>query len=347
VSPGAGRRPHDHDDPGHGHDPGHGQDHDHHGGGRLERLREALPFLHDHGQPDAGPIAAEGSERGLWALKVSLAGLGLTAAFQLAIVAASGSVSLLADTIHNLADALTAVPLGIAFVVGRRPPSRRYTYGLGRAEELAGVAIVLVILLSALVAAFESYQRLVHPQPVRNLGWVMAAALIGFLSNEGVAVFRIRVGRQIGSAALVADGQHARVDGLTSLAVLAGALLVLAGYPRADPIVGLLITALILLIVRSAAVAVWRRLLDGVDPRVPAEIEAAALRVPAVQSVGQVRARWVGHRLHAEVNVVVDGDLPTRVSHEVGEEVRQRMQEALPRLATATIHVDPAGRGTH
>jgi cation diffusion facilitator family transporter len=325
---------------GHEHD---GRDH-HERGGRLGRLVRALPFLHDHGGTTVDEALAA-SDRGPWALKVSVAALGVTAAFQLAIVAASGSVGLLADSIHNVADALTAVPLGLAFLLARRPPTRRYTYGLGRAEELAGVAIVLTIFFSALLAAYESYQRLLHPQPVRYLGWVIAAALVGFFGNEAVAVFRIRVGREIGSAALVADGQHARVDGLTSLAVFAGALLVLAGFPLADPIVGLLITAAILVIVRSTAVLIWRRLLDGVDPQLTWDIEAAALRVPAVRSVGEVRARWVGHRLHAELSVVVDGELPTRVSHQIGEDVRQSLRTALPRLATATIHVDPSEHG--
>jgi cation diffusion facilitator family transporter len=322
----------------------HDGDHDHGHGSRLERLVNALPFLHSHGAARVDDALAA-SDRGLWALKVSLAGLGVTAAFQLAIVVVSGSVGLLADSIHNVADALTAVPLGLAFLLSRRPPTRRYTYGLGRAEELAGVAIVLAILVSALLAAYESYQRLVHPQPIQYVGWVLAAALIGFLGNEAVAVFRIRVGREIGSAALIADGQHARVDGFTSLAVFIGALAVLAGFPQADPIVGLLITVAILLILRGTAVTMWRRLLDGIDPQVTRDIEAAALRVPAVQAVGEVRARWVGHQLHAELNVVVDGDLPTRVSHQIGEEVRQSLKKALPRLATATIHVDPSAHG--
>ncbi|HEY8743533.1 MAG TPA: cation diffusion facilitator family transporter, partial [Chloroflexota bacterium] len=224
--------------------------HDHahwHEAGWFGRLREALPFFHGHSHGESQVDAAlEGSERGIWALKVSLLGLGVTALLQLAVVLISGSVGLLADTIHNFGDALTAVPLGIAFVLGRRPPTRRYTYGYARAEDIAGVAIIALIFLSALVAAYESYRKLVHPQPLHHLGWVMAAALVGFIGNEAVAQFRIRVGKQIGSAALVADGQHARTDGFTSLAVLVGALGVWAGFPLADPIIGLLITAVIL-----------------------------------------------------------------------------------------------------
>jgi cation diffusion facilitator family transporter len=175
--------------------------------------------------------------------------LGATAVFQAAIVFFSGSVALLADTIHNIADAGTAIPLWIAFVLARRPPSRRFTYGLGRVEDVAGVIIVLTILFSTVLAGYESIDRLLHPQPVEHLWAVVIASLIGLAGTELVAVFRIRVGKQINSAALIADGHHARVDGLTSLAVLFSAIGVWLGYPLADPVIGLLITALILPIV--------------------------------------------------------------------------------------------------
>src|SRR5262249_46233929 len=155
---------------------------------------------------------------GIRALKVSLAGLAVTAILQVVVVMVSGSVALMADTIHNFADALTAVPLAIAFSLGRRKPNKRYTYGYGRAEDLAGVFIVFMIALSAVIAAWEAIRRLVNPEDVHHVGWVIAAGLIGFAGNELVAVYRIRVGRDIGSAALVADGLHARTDGLTSLA---------------------------------------------------------------------------------------------------------------------------------
>ncbi len=181
----------------------------------------------------------------------------------------SGSVALFADTVHNFSDALTAVPLWVAFVLARRPSSRRYTYGLGRAEDLAGVFIVAMTALSAVLAGVESVRRLLEPQPVDNLGWVMLAGVLGFAGNEAVAVYRIRAGRRIGSAALVADGLHARTDGFTSLAVVAAAAGVAAGFPLADPIVGLVVTAAILLVLRGAAVEVYRRLMDGVDPHLP------------------------------------------------------------------------------
>ena len=194
---------------------------------------------HTHGTIDPALLT---TERGIWAVKWSLIGLAATAVFQVVIVFFSGSVALLADTIHNIADAATAIPLWIAFTLARRQPSRRFTYGYGRVEDVAGVMIVLTILFSAVLAGYESINRLLHPQPVEHLWAVAIASIIGFAGNELVAIFRIRVGKEINSAALVADGYHARVDGLTSLGVLFSAVGVWLGYPLADPIFGLLIT---------------------------------------------------------------------------------------------------------
>jgi cation diffusion facilitator family transporter len=331
---------HDHD-----HDGGHDHDHEH-DSGWLGRLTGAIPFLHGHSHGEANVDSAlESSERGIWALKVSLLALGATALFQSVIVAISGSVALLADTIHNFSDALTAVPLWIAFALSKRPANRRYTYGYGRAEDVAGVIIAAMIFLSALVAGYESYQKLINPQPLANVGWVIAAAVIGFLGNEAVAIFRIRVGREIGSAALVADGQHARVDGFTSLAVLIGAIGSLAGFPLADPIVGLLITIAILFIVRDVAVTMWRRLMDAVEPDLVDAIERVAAAAPGVQEVHDVRVRWLGHRLQAELHITVDEDLSTRESHRLAEEVRHALLHAQPRLSSIAVHVDPCGHG--
>lgn len=313
----------DHDDHGHDYEHGHGHGHEHdHDHVMLGWLREAIPFLHGHSHGEANVDAAlESSARGIWALKVSLLLLGATALFQLVIVLISGSVGLLADTIHNFGDALTAVPLWIAFVIGRRVATRRYTYGYGRAEDVAGVFIVVLIFVSAVVAAYESIQKIIHPQPLSNVGWVTAAAVIGFLGNEAVAQFRIRVGREIGSAALIADGQHARVDGFTSLAVLVGALGVLLGFPMADPIVGLLITITILFIVKDTVRTMWHRLMDAVEPEVVDVIERTAAAVPDVEDVHDVRVRWLGHKLGAELHATVDETLSTRESHEIAEEV--------------------------
>jgi cation diffusion facilitator family transporter len=331
---------HDHDHPpdDHTHDAHDDHDHDHAGG--LGGLLSTLFHTHSHATSRTDR-ALEGSERGIWALKISLAGLFVTALFQVVIGWISGSAALLADTIHNFADALTAVPLWIAFVVGRRPPTRRYTYGYRRAEDLAGVFIVLVMLASAALAGWESYRKLVAPEPIRNLGWVMAAAVIGFLGNELVAIFRIRVGREIGSAALEADGYHARTDGLTSLAVLAGAVAVALGFPLADPIVGLLITLPILLVVRDAAKAVWERLMDAVDPALVDAVERRARKVAGVQALHDVRIRWLGHNLEAELYAEVDSQLSTADSHAIGQEIEHALLHTLPQLERVSVHIDP------
>src|SRR5829696_8661189 len=293
---------------------------------------------HTHGTVD--PSIAT-SERGMWALKWSFAALFATALVQVMVVALSGSVALLSDTIHNFGDALTAVPLWVAFALTRLGASRRSTFGYGRVEDLAGVMVVLIILFSAVVAGYQAMERLIHPQPVGLLWAVAAAALVGFGGNEAVAIFRIRVGRQIGSAALVADGYHARTDGWTSLAVLVGAIGVWLGYPLADPIVGLLIAAAILVIVWQSGKTVFTRLLDGVDPKVVDEIRHVAGRVEGVEDVAEVRARWVGHRLRAEVNIAVDPELSVAEGHAIAREVNHRLLHELGYLDMAVVHIDP------
>jgi cation diffusion facilitator family transporter len=295
---------------------------------------------HDHTHGTVDPVLLT-TERGIWVVKWSLIGLAATAMFQLIIVFFSGSIALLADTIHNIADAGTAIPLWIAFTLARRPPSRRFTYGYGRVEDIAGVFIVLTILLSAVMAGYQSIARLVHPQSVEHLWAVATAALIGFAGNELVAVFRIRVGKQINSAALVADGYHARVDGLTSLAVLLSGLGLWLGYPLVDPVIGLLITVLILPIVWQSGRAVFTRLLDGADPEVSDEITQVLSNTHAVSDVSEVRIRWSGHRLHAEVNVGVSRDLSVTEGHAIAVEARHQLLHELPYLSSVTIHVDP------
>lgn len=287
--------------------------------------------------------ALESSARGIRAVKLSLVGLGVTALLQALLVAVTGSVALLADTIHNFSDALTAVPLWVAFVLGRRPPSRRYTYGFGRAEDLAGVFIVAMIALSAVLAGWESARRLTDPQPLQHAWLVVAAGVVGFLGNELVAEYRIRVGRQIGSAALVADGLHARTDGFTSLAVVLGALGVMAGFPMADPVVGLLITIAILFVLKGAATDVYRRLMDAVDPELVDAAESALARTSGVEGVESVRVRWTGHRVRAEVGILVDPHVSVADGHAIAVEAHHRLLHEVPGLSDATVHVSPAG----
>jgi cation diffusion facilitator family transporter len=305
---------------------------------------------HSHEPADKVDPAMEASTAGLRTLWISLAVLTGTAALQAAVVAVSGSVALLGDTLHNAADALTAVPLAIAFMAGRRPPTRRYTYGYGRAEDLAGVAIVVLIAASSALTAVVALTRLAHPRPVSSLLAVAVAALIGFAGNEIVARYRIGVGRRIGSAALVADGLHARTDGFTSLAVLLGVGGVALGWDWADPVVGLLITVAILAVLRQAAREIWRRLMDAVDPALVDRAEQALRETPGVLGTGQVRLRWIGHQLRAECEVIVDAGATAVEAHQVAVSAEHALWHALPRLTDALVHADPqshAGAGHH
>ena len=328
---------HPHDD--HGHD--HPHPHDHSPTGIRHRLGHLLT-PHSHETADKLDSALESSVRGMRALWVSLAVLGVTALVQAVVVVVSGSVALLGDTVHNAADALTAVPLGIAFVLGRRAATRRFTYGYGRAEDLAGIAIVLTIAASAAFAAWAAVDRLLDPRPMTHVPVVAVAALVGFVGNEWVARYRMRVGREIGSAALVADGLHARTDGFTSLAVLAGAGGSALGWQLADPIGGLAITAAIALVLRDAAREVFRRVMDAVDPDLVDRAEHAVREVQGVRGVGELRLRWIGHRLRAEVAVVVDGEATVRQAHAVAVAAEHALLHAVPRLTAALVHADPA-----
>jgi cation diffusion facilitator family transporter len=336
--------PHDHE---HRHDHEHPHEHEHeqHGSGLVARLRHGLR-PHSHEAADQVDAVMEASAEGMRVLWISLGVLGLTALVQGAVAVLSGSVGLLGDTLHNAADALTAVPLGVAFILGRRPPTRRYTYGFGRSEDLAGVAIVLTIAASSALAAYEAVTRLIHPRHVSDLIAVAAAALVGFAGNEVAAAFRIRVGRKIGSAALIADGLHARTDGLTSLAVLLGAGGVALGWDWADPAVGLGITVAILAVLRQAAREIYRRLMDAVDPALVDEAEDTLRRTPGVLGVGQVRLRWIGHQIRAECEIIVASDITAVQAHQLTVSAEHALLHAIPRLSGALVHADPEVRGT-
>ncbi|TXN28151.1 cation diffusion facilitator family transporter [Lacisediminihabitans profunda] len=332
---------HDHE---HGHSHGEGA-HAHPTG--IRGIFYGLFVPHSHDAADSIDDALEASKEGVRAVKISLFILLGTTLLQFIVVLLSGSVALLADTIHNFADALTAVPLWIAFVLGRRAATRKYTYGFGRAEDLAGLFIVGVVALSAVVAAWQSIDRLVHPHPLHNLWWVLAAGLIGFAGNEAVAIYRIRVGQQIGSAALVADGVHARIDGFTSLAVVVGALGVILGFPLADPIVGLLISAAIIVLLWGTVRSIGCRLMDGIEPGLVDRAEHALKHTPGVLSVTDLRLRWVGHRLQGAATIVV-ADTTLSAAELVAREAGHRLSHELPNLddmaiSTVSTATYPAG----
>jgi cation diffusion facilitator family transporter len=305
----------------------------------------ASEFLggHSHDTADQIDDALEADAAGRRALLISLAGLAVTAAVQAAVVVLSGSVALLGDTMHNLADALTAVPLLIAFRLARKPASARYTYGYGRAEDLAGLFVIAMIALSSGLAGYEAITRLIHPHAVSHLWAVAAAAIAGFAGNEIVARYRITVGRRIGSAALVADGLHARTDGFTSLAVLLGAGGLAVGWTLADPVVGLVITIAILGVLRSAVRQVGARLMDAVDPALVTAATAAIADVDGVLDVPSLRIRWIGHTLRAEADIVVDSGLSLTEAHDIAHHAEAHLLTDIRRLTAATVHASPAG----
>lgn len=328
--PGHSRHGHPHSDA-----PGHTHSHEHRRG-----LRGALHELfvpHSHDVADSIDDAMEASSQGIRAVKISLVALGATAVAQLVVVFISGSVALFADTIHNFSDALTAIPLWIAFVLGRRPANNRFNYGYGRAEDLAGLFIVAMIALSAILAGYESIRRLIDPQPLTNLGWVFAAGLVGFAGNEFVAVYRIRIGRRIGSAALVADGIHARTDGFTSLAVVLGVIGVWLGFPLADPLIGLLITVAIVVLLWGTTRDIGRRLLDAVDPDLARRAQAVVDSAPGGVGASTVRLRWTGHRLHIEAKVKTRQDMTVAEFNELEQWANHALRHDLPSVGNVTL----------
>lgn len=291
------------------------------------------------------------TRRGVWAVKWSFIGLMITTAFQAVIVYLSGSIALLADTIHNLGDACTAIPLGVAFLFARKKPTKRFTYGYGRVEDLAGIFVVFTILFSALVAGYESIDRFFHPRKIEFLWAVAMASLIGFLGNEAVAIFRIKVGKEINSAALVADGYHARVDGFVSLGVLLSVTGVWFGYPLADPFIGLLMTLAIFKIVWESARAVFTRLFDGVEPDLVDKIKNASKCNEIILGIDDVKSRWLGHHLYVELVVSIDQNIPIEKVIEAIEELKHSLFHSLPILSHVTVslrdHVEKHDHTSH
>ena len=337
----SGDHHHDHGEGGHDHH--HDHDHSHETRNPLIWIAQALHLpgfghTHDHGR---GDMRAMNNELGIVTLKRALLVLGITTVLQVFIFLASGSVALLADTVHNLGDALNSIPLWLAFLLARRAATKRFTYGYGRAEDIAGLFIVASIAFSAGYILWESINKLINPQPLTNLGWVAVAALIGFVGNELVAVMQIRVGRQIGSEAMVADGLHARTDGLTSLAVLFAAGGVWIGFPLADPIIGIIIGLAIVQITWGAMRAIWFRLMDAVDPELVDTTEAIIAEHPEFKRIERMQMRWLGHQLNGEFALAVDADLTPAKGRELVEHLKHHLEHALPNLGDVTVELIP------
>lgn len=336
---------HDHDH--HRHD-----DHDHHDHHPhdhasehtlWQRIASALHlpgYSHDHGSLSQETVFFE-NDLAIRTVKLALLALGITTLMQFLIYVASGSVALLGDTVHNLTDALNSIPLWIAFVLAKRAPNKRYTYGYGRAEDVAGLFIVVSIAFSAIYILWESFQKLVNPQPLTNLGWVALAALVGFAGNEMVALLQIRVGRKIGSEAMIADGLHARTDGLTSLAVLVAAGGAALGFPILDPLIGLFIGMIIMFITWRALISIWYRLMDAVDPALVRNAEKTILEHPEAKAIHRLQMRYIGHRLHAELLIAVEASLPVSQTEAITDHIRHELYHNLPNLEEVLIGVVP------
>ena len=304
----------------------------------------AIFHLHGHSHQNNALIvdnAFAANEEGIRTVWIALAALAATSIIQIFIYLMSGSVALFADTMHNIGDGLNSIPLLIAFYLTRRAATRRYTYGFARAEDVAGIFIVLSIAISAGIIFWESFQKLMNPEPLTNLGWLALAAVVGFIGNELVAWFQIRVGRRIGSAAMIADGMHARTDGLTSLAVLLAVAGSWLGFPIVDPIIGILIGVAILFITWDATKTMWYRLMDAIEPEHMQRAEEVIRRQEQIEELRWLRMRWLGHRLHADIGIAVDSQLTTAGSHHIAEHLRHDLYHALPYLAEIMVHVDP------
>lgn len=348
---------HHHDEHEHVHDHHHEHDHDHdhhehdhhdhheHAESLWSQVAAALHlpgYSHTHDHRDLiHSISPEDNDLAIRTVWIAMLALGITTVFQIVIFLASGSVALLADTVHNLGDALNSAPLLIAFYLARRPANRRYTYGYNRAEDVAGIFIVISIAFSAAYILWESVQKLINPQPLDNLIWVAAAAVIGFIGNEIVAMLQIRVGRRIASEAMIADGLHARTDGLTSLAVLIAAGGAALGFPIIDPIIGIVIGVTIVFITRDAAIAIWHRLMDAVDPELTMKAEQIIGQHPDVRSIHRLQLRWLGHDLYAEIVLELDSRLSLIESETILDHVRHHLYHDLPRLSKATLSALP------
>lgn len=298
---------------------------------------------HDHGQSHGAP--GGGAElrtaEGVRAAKWSSLALFVTGAIELAIFAVGGSAGLLADAIHNLGDVATTLAIWAAFLVSRRDANERYPYGYHRVEDLAGLFVLLVMLASGIAAGWESVQHLITGAHPTHLAVSAAAALVGFAGNELTALYKTRVGRRIGSVSLVADGAHSRVDGLVSLAALAGIGGVALGFERADGLAGVLITLVIAGVIVATARGVIGRSLDAVDPALTRQVRDVAAAVPGVTIVHDVRVRWAGRALFASLSIALPPETPLGAAHDAAEEVRHALLHEIENLRGIDVHMDP------
>jgi cation diffusion facilitator family transporter len=269
------------------------------------------------------------------AIGVSAVGLAVTGLVELLLAVLTGSVGLLGDAIHNLSDVSTSAVVFLGFRLSRRPPTEKYPYGLERAEDLAGVGIAVVIWASAAFAGFESVRKLIEHGHTTNVGLGIAGAVLGIIGNQVVARYKMRVGKRINSATLIADARHSWLDALSSAGALVGLIAVGLGQSWGDPVAGIAVTLFICHVGYEVTADVMRRLADGVDPDVITTAEAVAGSVPGVVHA-HARARWTGRTLRVEIEGWVDPDMTARDADTLGRQVADELSRQLPDAGSLT-----------
>ncbi len=283
--------------------------------------------------------------RAMRAIAVSSIGLLFTSTLELAVVVFSGSVALLADGLHNLGDVFTTVGVYFGFRTSRRAPTRRYPYGYGRAEDLAGILIVAAIWGSAVLAGLQSFEKLLSGRGTSHLTLGMLAAVIGIVGNQLVARYKMRVGRAIKSAPLIVDARHSRLDAIASFGALIGLIGVALGFRQADPIAGFAITALIVHIGIDATRDVVSRLMDVHDDELAGEVASIARAIPGVRGLGDLRVRWLGRQAEVRLVIHVPPTMPMTEAHELAHRVQDRLRTQLPDTREITVEPAPAREG--
>ena len=263
------------------------------------------------------------------AILVSAAGLGVAGLIELAIAALSGSVGLLSDALHNLADVSTSLVVFLGLRVSRRPATSSHPFGWERAEDVAGLGVALAIWVSAAFAGYLSVHKLFIHGSTTDVGWGIGAAAIGVIGNQVVARYKLRVGRRIQSATLVADAQHSWLDALSSAGAMVGLIGVAVGWSWADAVAGLLVTGFICHVGYEVTSELVRHLMDAVEPRVVEAATSAATQVDGVAHA-HVRARWMGRTLLVEVEGFVAPAMTVGAAEATGRDVEAAVRLAVP-----------------
>lgn len=307
----------------------------------------AAASLGGHGHSHAVLSDFAGSTRaGLRALAIGVAGLAATTVLQVALLLVSGSVALLGDTLHNGVDVAGTAVVWVAFKISSRDRNERYSFGYHRFEDLAGLFVVLLIGASSALVLWESIRALTGEVEIHRPWLVLLAGLVGFAGNEAVAQFKIRTGRKIGSAALIADGQHSRADGLSSMGVVAAAVGLLLGAEWLDAVAGIGIGLLIAWAAYSTGREVLLRLLDHAEPDIRLALEKEAAEVAGIEHVNDLRIRQAGRTVHVVASVCVDATVTLPAAHGFAEDLREAWAHLLPDGSSIDIHVDPYTPGT-